>query len=72
MRVRLFATSWTIAHEAPVSMGLPREEYWSELPFPSPGDLPNPGIKPASLECLHRQWILFHCTTWEAPLLAIH
>ena len=47
-RVRLFATPWTIAHQAPVSMGFSRQEYWSALPFPSPGDLPNPGIKPRS------------------------
>ena len=38
-------TPWTIAHQAPLSMGLPRQEYWSGLPFPSPGDLPYPGIK---------------------------
>ena len=47
-RVRLFATPWTIAHQAPLSMGFSRQEYWSRLPFPSPGDLPDPGIKPAS------------------------
>ena len=41
---------WTIAHQAPpLSMGLSRQEYWSGLPFPSPGDLPDPGIEPASL-----------------------
>ena len=39
-RVRLFATPWTVAHQAPLSMGFPRQEYWSGLPFPSPGDLP--------------------------------
>ena len=47
-RVQLFATSWTVAHQAPWSMGFSRQEYWSGLPFPSPGDLPNPGIKPTS------------------------
>ena len=47
-RVRLFATPWTVAHQAPPSMGFSRQEYWSRLPFPSPGDLPNPGIKPGS------------------------
>ena len=47
-RVRLFATPWTVAHQAPPSMGFSRQEYWSGLPFPSPGDLPNPGIKPRS------------------------
>ena len=46
--VRLFATPWTIAHQAPPSMGLSRQEYWSGLPFPSPGDLPDPGIEPRS------------------------
>ena len=46
--VQLFATPWTVAHEAPPSMGFSRQEYWSGLPFPSPGDLPNPGIKPGS------------------------
>ena len=42
------ATLWTIAHQAPQSMGFSRQEYWSGLPFPSPGDLPDPGIKPRS------------------------
>ena len=47
--VQLFATLWTVAYQAPPSMGFSRQEYWSGLPFPSPGDLPNPGIKPGSL-----------------------
>ena len=47
--VRLFATLWTIAHQAPLSMGFSRQEYWSGLPCPSSGDLPDPGIEPASL-----------------------
>ena len=42
------ATPWTVAHQAPLSMGFSRQEYWSGLPFPSPGDLPNPGIEPRS------------------------
>ena len=42
------ATPWTVARQAPLSMGFPRQEYWSGLPFPSPGDLPDPGIKHAS------------------------
>ena len=46
--VQLFVTSWTVAYHAPPSMGFSRQEYWSELPFPSPGDIPNPGIKPRS------------------------
>ena len=47
-RVRLFATPWTVAYQAPPSMGFSRQEYWSGLPFPSPGDLPDPGIEPGS------------------------
>ena len=47
--VWLFATSWTVAHQAPLSLGFPRQEYWIELPFPSPGDLPNPGIEPYTI-----------------------
>ena len=47
-RVRLFATPWTVADQAPPSMGFSRQEYWSGLPFPSPGDLPDPGIEPGS------------------------
>ena len=43
---RLFATPWTVAHQAPLSIGFSRQEYWSGLPFYSPGGLPNPGIKP--------------------------
>ena len=41
-------TPWTVAHQAPPSMEFSRQEYWSGLPFPSPGDLPNPGIEPGS------------------------
>ena len=47
-RVRLFATPWTVAYQAPKSMEFSRQEYWSRLPFPSPGDLPNPGVEPGS------------------------
>ena len=47
-RVRLFATPWTVAYHAPLSMGFSRQEYRSGLPFPSPGDLPDPGVKPRS------------------------
>ena len=46
--VRLFATRWTVAYHAPLSMGFSRQEYKSGLPFPSPGDLPKPGIEPRS------------------------
>ena len=46
--VRLFATPWTVASQAPLSMGFSKQEYWSRLPFPSPGDLPDPVIDPLS------------------------
>ena len=45
---RLFETPWTVAHQVPPFLGFSRQEYWSGLPFPSPGDLPDPGIKPRS------------------------
>ena len=48
-RVRLFATPWTVAYQASPSMGFSRQEYWNGLPFPSPGDLLDPGIEPRSL-----------------------
>ena len=48
-RVRLFVTPWTVAYQAPPSMEFSRQEYWSGLPFPSPGHLPNPRIEPGSL-----------------------
>ena len=47
-RVRLFATPWTVAYQSSQSMGFSRQEYWSGLPFPSPGDPPDPGIEPES------------------------
>ena len=47
-RVRLFATPWTVAHQAPQSKGFSRQQYWSGWPFPSPGDLPDPGVEPRS------------------------
>ena len=49
-RVRLLATPWTVAYQGPLSMGFSRQDYWSGLPFPSPRDLPNPGIEPGSPE----------------------
>ena len=54
-RVRLFATLWTVAHLAPLSMELSRQEYQSGLPFLTPGDLPDPEIESASLHLLHWQ-----------------
>ena len=47
-RVQVFVTLWTGAHQAPLSMGFFRQEYWSGLPFPPPGDIPDPGIEPRS------------------------
>ena len=46
--IQLFVTPWTVARQASLSMGFPRQECWNGLPFPSPGDLPDPGIEPAS------------------------
>ena len=51
-RVRFLATPWTVAHQAPLSMGFSRQEYWSGLPFPSPGYISHPGIKPGFLASL--------------------
>ena len=47
-RLQLFSTPWAVARQVPPSMGYSRQEYWSGLPFPSPGDIPNPGIEPGS------------------------
>ena len=47
-RVQLFVTPWTVAYQTPLSMEFSRQEHWSELPFPSPGDLPDPGTEPTS------------------------
>ena len=57
-------TSWTVAHQAPLPMGFLRPEHWSELPFPSPGDLLDPGIEPASPVLAGRSFIA------EPPLVA--
>ena len=58
--VRLFVTPWTLAYQAPLSVWFSRQEYWSGLPFPSPGDLPNPGIKPRSPHCRRTFYPLSH------------
>ena len=66
-RVWLFATPWIVAHEAPLFMGFSRQEYWSGLPCPSPGDLPEPGIKPESLRSPALAGRFFTTSTiWEA------
>ena len=65
--VRLFATPWPVAYQAPLSVGFFRQEYWSALPCPSPGGLSNPGIKPMSLTSPALAGRLFTTTTtWEA------
>ena len=55
-------TTWTVAHQALLSMGFPRQEYWNGFPFPSPGNLPDPGIKPAPPVFGGR---FFNTATWE-------
>ena len=66
--VHLFETLWTIAHQAPLSMGFSRQEYRSGLPCSPPGNLPNPGIKPTSLESPALAGGFFTTSaTWEAP-----
>ena len=66
--VGLFATPWTVARQAPLSMGFSWQEYWSGLPFPPPGDLPHPGIKLESLMSPALAGGFFTTsTTWEAP-----
>ena len=65
--VRLFTTLRTVAHQAPLSMGFSRQEYWSGLPCPPPGDLPDPGIKPESLMSPALEVGFFTTSaTWEA------
>ena len=66
--VRHFVTPCTVAYQAPPSMGFSRQEYWNGLPFPHPGDLPNPGIELASLTLPALAGRLFPTSaTWEAP-----
>ena len=68
--VRLFETPWTVGQQAPLSMGFPRQEYRSGLPFPAPGDLLDPGIKPTSLVSPALTGRFF--TTWEALMVYRH
>ena len=71
-RVRLFATPWTVARQAPLSMGCSRQEYWSSLPCPPPWDLPHPGIEPASLtSSALAGGFLIASATWETLLLVL-
>ena len=67
--VQFFATSWTVVRQAPLAMGFSKEEYWSGLPSPPPGDLPHPQIKPASLMSPALAGGLFPTSaTWEAQM----
>ena len=59
--IQLFATPWTVARQVPLSMGFSRQEYWTGLPFPTPGDLPDPGIESMSPALVGR------CFTIEPP-----
>ena len=65
---------WTVARQTPQPMGLCRQEYWSGLPFPSPGDLRNPGIEPASPACISctGRWVLYHWAVGEALIFLIY
>ena len=67
--VRLFAALWAVAHQAPLSMGFSRQEYWGGLPCPPPGDLPEPEIEPASYRQAVLFFVCFFTTTsiWETP-----
>ena len=69
-RVQLFATPWTVGHQAPLFMEFSRQEYWSGWPSPLPGDLPNPGIEPTSLTSPALAAGFFTTSaTWEAHRL---
>ena len=71
--VQLFVTSWTVARQAPLSMGFSRQEYWSGLPFPSPGDLPDPGVESLSLKSSALAGRFFTtCTTWDAHIFSYY
>ena len=65
--VRLFATSSSIAHQATLSMGFPRQEYWSEVPLPPPGESSRPRDRNPipCVSCIGRRLILYYCATWE-------
>ena len=67
-----FATPWTVACQAPLSMGFPRKEYWSVLPFPSPGDPPDPRIEPVSPYLLHRETDSLLPSYHESPKYYTH
>ena len=64
--VQLFATLWTVAHQASLSMGFSRQEYWSGLPCPPPGDLPDPGIETSLMSLALAGRSFTTSATWEA------
>ena len=67
--VQLFVTSWTVAYQAPPTMGFSRQEYWNGLPYPPPWDLPDPGIEPVSLMSPSLAGrFLTTSATWEAHM----
>ena len=67
--VQFFVTPWTVAHQAPLSMGFSKQEYWNELPCPPPGDLPDPRTEPGSLTSPALAGRFFTTSaTWEAPV----
>ena len=65
--VQLFVIPWTVVRQAPLSMGFSRQEHWSGLPSPPPGDLLTQGFYPCLLHPLHWHWLLTTGTTWWAP-----
>ena len=69
--VQLFMTPWTVAHQAPLPMGFPRKDYWSELPSPPPEDLPDPETEPASPAAPTLQADSLLLNQWGSPLLAV-
>ena len=71
-RVQLFATPWTVARQAPLSMGFSEQEYQSGLPYPSPGDLPNLGIEPGLLHCRHILYSLSYKGSPYVPIRQTH
>ena len=65
--VQLFEILWTVAHQTPLFLGFSRQEYWSGLPCPPPGDLPNPGIEPESAVAPAFRWFLLPLSHWGKP-----
>ena len=71
-RVQPFVIPWTVTNQAPLSMGFPRQEHWSGLPFPSPGDPPDPGIKSGLLNCRQILYQLSLQGNPQYPRIGIH